>query len=90
MSDHMRIAKMDPQQLLNKKIEMELKRAHENKKTSHAARLGSITLKGPPSLSMSRSQRLLTVSANLTPRDTNSVSMSSTSIEEGSGKEEDE
>ena len=83
----MRIAKMDPQQLLNKKIEMELKRAHENKKASHTARLGSITLKGPPTLTMSRSQRLLTVSANLTPRDTSSVS--GTIVEEGTGKEED-
>lgn len=76
------MAKMDPQQLLNKKIEMELKRAHENKKTSHAARLGSITLRGP-SLSFSRNSRLPN-STNVTPRDNNA-----TSIEEGTGQEED-
>lgn len=73
MADQMRVAKMDPQQLLNKKIEMELKRAHENKKSSHTARLGTMSLKGQ-SLSMSRSVRLQS-STSLTPRERSTVSI---------------
>lgn len=71
----MRIAKMDPQLLLNKKIEMELKRAHENKKASHSARLGSMSLTGR-SISISKSSMIrASTSSNMTPRDASTATI---------------